>query len=406
MNRRQALRQTLSAFSLASLLVGSSCRQLVGIDSSDGASNAGKPATGGSAGAGASAGNGGSAGSGASSSAPSAQCMAYCASAQQVCTGPSALYATEASCLGFCALLAPGDPNEPVGDTVACRANQLAIARQVIEPGGEADYCAHAGPATNGACAANCDTYCSLYGAACSGTIIPDDCVEKCAGLQDTAGFDVNANYYGDTLECRFVHLSAATIDPTVHCPYAALPANGPCLGMDPALVVPDCESFCQLETTECTGDDQQYESVAQCMAVCNALPKGTADDQSGNTVACRKYHSYNAILDPAIHCSHTGPGGDGHCGPSAAAATGSTGNCESYCMLLSAACSADFNATYSGLDACELDCSKLDGAGDNSNYSIRANGNNVQCRLLHVARALSTPTECAAAEGSADPCR
>jgi len=285
------------------------------------------------------------------------------------------------------------------------------LAQQTNEPGGAVDYCAHAGPGTNGACATNCESYCMLFAGACTAEFpTTDECVAKCKGLTDTHGFDVNTNYYNDTLQCRLVHTSAATVTPSEHCPHAALPANGPCLGMDPTTTPSDCDSFCMLETTECTGDLQAYESVQQCKDVCGALTLGTADDESGNTVACRKYHSYNAILDPVTHCPHTGPGGDGHCGSTATPDTGSTGNCESYCTLLEAACKSDFDQAFPGTEtaaqtACDADCAKIDGAAPNSGYSVAASGNNVQCRLLHVSRAFEDPTECAAAEGAA-PCK
>jgi len=346
---------------------------------------------------------------------PSTQCKAYCDLAMTVCTGSAQLFATNDTCYGICKRLDAGDPNEPTGDTVACRMNQLMLAQQTHEPGGAADYCAHAGSATNGTCATNCETYCALYSSICNGPDAPpnaprepDDCVAKCAGLEDTHGFDVNANYYNDTLQCRLVHTSVASVSTAntkEHCPHAALPATGPCLGMDPTTTVPDCDSFCHLEMTECQGDLQQYESNQQCLNVCNALDKGTADDESGNTIACRKYHSYNALLDPNTHCPHTGPGGDGHCGSSAMPDSGSTGNCESYCTLLAAACTTDFNAAFKDQAACAVACAMLDGAGPNSGFSIAATGDNVQCRLLHTARAFEDPSECKAAEGAA-PCK
>jgi hypothetical protein len=110
--------------------------------------------------------------------------------------------------------------------------------------------------------------------------------------------------------------------------------------------------------------------------------------------------------LDPDTHCSHTGPGGEGHCGSTATPDTGNTGNCESYCTLLSKACTDDFDATFKDQAACQLACTQVDGAAPNSNYSIAASGDNVQCRLLHVARAFEDATECAAAEGLAAPCK
>ncbi len=342
---------------------------------------------------------------------PSEQCKSYCALAQQVCVGTSALYSTLDTCYGICALLPIGDPNEPTGDTIACRTNQLTLAQSTDEPGGAAEYCAHAGPATQGTCASNCASYCTLFSGACPKEPSALDCISQCAGLTDTMSFDVNSNYYGDTLQCRLVHTSAATVDPTEHCPHAALEANGPCLGMDPTTTVPDCDSYCQLNLVECSGVYQVYESLAQCKAVCAALTPGTADDETGNTVACRKYHSYNAILDPMTHCPHTGPGGDGHCGSTAMPDTGSTGNCESYCGLLETACASDFHTAFPGADpdaqtACDAACAQLQDAAPDSPYSIAASGNNLSCRLLHVSRALLDVTECPAAEGNAAPCQ
>jgi len=144
------------------------------------------------------------------------------------------------------------------------------------------------------------------------------------------------------------------------------------------------------------------YESETQCRAVCNALPRGLVGDDTQNTVGCRMYHSYNSLLDPKGHCTHTSPGGDGHCFTDDV----DTGNCESYCVLLEKACKSDFDADYDDASACQAECMKLDGAPANSGYSTSAKGNNLQCRLLNVSRALSEPAKyCGAARGAA-PCR
>jgi len=330
---------------------------------------------------------------------PTQQCRDYCTLVQQSCVGTNAVYATEATCLGICALLPAGDPNEPAGNTVACRISQAGLAQTTNEP---ESYCPAAGPAGAGACGTSCESYCLLYTGACKAQ---DDCVDKCKGLEDTKSFDAAANYNGDTLQCRLVHTSAATVNPDEHCVHAQLRANGPCL--DPDGTVPTCDSFCQLELAECTGDQTVYESKDQCLAVCAALTPGTTDDISGNTVGCRKYHSYNALLDPLTHCSHTGPGGDGHCGSSAAvAAGGSTGNCDSYCSLLQTACKSNFDAQFPSIDDCTAACVKLDGAEPNSGYSVAtATGNTLQCRLLHTAEALTDAKQCAAALGGS-PCK
>jgi hypothetical protein len=324
----------------------------------------------------------------------------------------------------------PGDDNERApGNTVACRANQLRIAKQTGEPGTLPDYCAKAAPGGNGECGSNCESYCQLYAAACQSTepqIGPtqydqETCVEKCQGLADTGAYDVDANYTGDTLECRLVHISAASVEPETHCSHAQLNAQGqvtpkgPCL--DEATTDPDCDSFCKLEMAECSGEFSVFESLAQCKAVCNALPRGNVTDIKENTVGCRKYHSYNAMFDPRTHCPHTGPGGDGHCGATSKASDPEpTGNCESYCILAEKACAATvvgvpltstFEGTLVDTDNCLTVCDGLDGASVNAGYSVspEPTGDTLFCRLLHVSRALTDPAECVGALGG-DPCQ
>jgi hypothetical protein len=368
---------------------------------------------------------------------PSAQCQQYCSLAVEVCGGTDALYADDKTCLGICALLPKGEDIEPTGNTVACRINQLLVAKQVTpgEPATLPDYCAKAGPGGDGTCGTDCESYCLLYQGACQTTqpqlgatqYDQDTCVAKCKGLKDLPTFDSLGNYSGDTLQCRLAHTSSATVAPEEHCVHAQLQAQaqavppGPCID-DPAVTKPDCDSYCQLEMTECDGERAVYESLAQCKAVCAALPQGSVADIKENTVGCRKYHSYNALVDPMTHCPHTGPGGDGHCGsPDMPSAETVTGNCESYCILLSKACAStvpglDVPDTFAGnfktQAACQQACGNdLDGAAPNSGYSIDPlpEGPTLQCRLLHVSRALVSPTaainECSAALGGA-PCQ
>ncbi len=93
----------------------------------------------------------------------------------------------------------------------------------------------------------------------------------------------------------------------------------------------------------------------------------------------------------------------------------GDTGNCDSYCLLASKACTlaasptSNFTTSFPGGQAdCISQCIKLSGAGPSLPYSVSPTlpkGNNLQCRLLHVSRALTTPVECAAALGAA-PCQ
>jgi hypothetical protein len=77
--------------------------------------------------------------------------------------------------------------------------------------------------------------------------------------------------------------------------------------------------------------------------------------------------------------------------------------NCESYCRLAEAACPTDFKDHFgTEADACTTECEKVPGAKMDSGYSIHApDGNTVQCRLLHTARAFADQKECAAALGT-----
>lgn len=360
----------------------------------------------------------------------SEQCKQYCALAEEVCTGEHAIYTDQKACLGVCKLLPPGDLEE-APNSVACRINQLTAAQQDTEESTLPAYCAAAGPGGNGVCGSNCESYCQLYEGACQETL-PNltnqydqrTCRAKCAGLTNLSTFDARTNYSGDTLQCRLVHSAAATIAPTAHCGHAQLqaqgqakPEPGPCV--DDPTGAPDCDSFCQLERAECTDTFAQYETLDQCLAVCKALPLGTIGDVSQNTVGCRKYHSYNALIDPATHCSHTGPGGDGHCGSSdAASPTTFTGNCESYCLLAAKACNASvvrlasedtFGGNFKSVAACQKSCGELAGAEPDASYSVEPTpqGPNLQCRLLHVSRALVSKSaaidECPAVFGKGD---
>jgi hypothetical protein len=363
----------------------------------------------------------------------SEQCQQYCALAADVCSGTHAIYTDPKTCLATCALMPSGDIEE-APNSVACRIDQLNAAKQDSEASTLPTYCANAGPGGNGVCGSNCDSYCTLYAAACEEDL-PDlqnqydqkTCRAKCAGLNNLTTFDAKTNYSGDTLQCRLVHTSAASVDPVTHCPHAQLqaqgqakPEPGPCVD-DPDTTQPDCGLFCRLEMAECSDDFAQYESTAQCLAVCKALPLGAVTNISENTVGCRKYHSYNALIAPQTHCSHTGPGGNGHCGSSDQPSPETvSGNCESYCLLASKACAATvsgvakadtFETNYKTLDACQLACDTdpLPGAEFEAGYAISPapTGNNLQCRFLHVARALEKPDtaadECPAIFGGGD---
>lgn len=327
-----------------------------------------------------------------------ALCKSYCGTVMEACTGKNAVYSTDEMCLAVCKLLDPGDQLEPIGNTVECRMIQADLAKSEPE-----DHCKAAGPGGNGACGTDCDAYCQLFPKAC-----PDDdeykskagCLKACGGLTDQDRFDLMADHEGDSIECRLVHVSSASLKPKDHCSHAPIRPTEPwCTGKADAS--PDCDEYCNIELASCDGELSQYESRQQCLDVCEALDIGVNADQADNTVACRRYHSFTSTLPAAeAHCYHSGPTGDGHCGDIV------TGNCDSYCKLLSAACPTQFD-TFGDTETCVSECSKLEESARDSKYTIDTakESKALHCRILSVARAFEDKTACDAAIGG-DPCQ
>jgi hypothetical protein len=328
---------------------------------------------------------------------PSSECVAYCDAVEQGCKGSNALYSTRDACLGTCAKLDPGDELEPVGNTVACRKKEAQRALDTEEP---QTHCRSAGPGGAPTCGNNCDSWCTLLQETCPKEYVAmPNCQRACAALKDRGTFNLDVDHDGDTIQCRLEHVSNATGSPTApqtHCGHAALFPTEYCRAQQDK--PPDCAEFCRFNLAACTGDLTTYESTKQCIAVCMALDPGLNSDREQNTMGCRSWHTFNSLIDPVSHCAHTAPGGDGHCGVDL---PGKTGNCESYCLLAQKACAADFTAKYASQAACQTDCSSQPdtfGAQHDSKYRLATaqTGNTLQCRLLHVSRALSEPAECA----------
>lgn len=335
-------------------------------------------------------------------------CGEYCDTVMKGCTGDLAAYANYEACMGVCGLLPEGNALEPESsNSVACRLSE-ARAALLSEPD---IHCIGAGPTGGDSCkdlagktSVGCESYCMLYKQACGpkwyqyGTL--SQCATSCAALRDRDAFDAVHDHDGDTLQCRLVHVSAASVDPETHCEHAALaPPIAPCT--DPANAEPDCKHYCQILGIACQGDHAQYDDAAgtatQCLAVCSLLDAGTNADTSTDTLGCRTYHAYNSLLAPATHCSHAGPTGDGHCGTEDAI-------CDSYCRILEHGCHDSFVTAFAN-STCSEDCRKLADATRDAHYSVlkgEAGGATLSCRMLHAVRALAgDQSACAAAVGS-----
>jgi hypothetical protein len=348
---------------------------------------------------------------------PSELCIEYCDAVMDNCTGDFAVYPSMMVCLEVCARLPEGDPEDPSGNTVACRHQ---AARRVIEPPFD---CPAAGPGGAGRCGENCEGYCTLMDQACDEFRLDDveECTAKCAGLRDRdEDPSLNANesrfsaetstardHDGDTVQCRLFHVSVSTVPggADAHCWHAALaprPLEGsgainPCL-RDIGQVEPECEDYCQLIMTACTEEQAVYESEPQCVSACAALPPGDLTDVGGqNTLGCRKTHSYNALTgDPVTHCPHAGPGGAGVC------SSEGEGDCFSFCLQLEGAC-ADGYATEFGADedaraACMSACEPLLDGESALMFSLASVEDSetppLACRMRAVLRASQEPND------------
>lgn len=338
-----------------------------------------------------------------------AECKAYCDQLDESCnpmTG-NAAFATKDYCPGVCSHMQRTKDKSKTGNTFDCRVEQADHARAVgvIDNGNE---CKAAGAGGDGTCGTNCESYCQLYAEICAA--FPalqrnDTCVTECEALAVDATKNAAASFNpgGDTLQCRLAHMGAATISESTamtHCPHAAIiaPAGSPCQPNTPS-----CDQYCALVTNTCTGKMLQYDSKDDCLATCrNGLtlsemlaPEETSD-QTRDTVACRRYHTYNALQNPTgVHCQHAGPSGDGHCGRV----------CPAYCKLAKAACNEKFNAKYPKGDSdCLAECGSTFNIPNPSdqidlNYNVpnAKKAGTLNCRIYHATKAFRSTTAASA---------
>lgn len=359
-----------------------------------------------------------------------ADCTYYCGQMETRCGEPFNVYDRPGACMAVCMLMDEGDTLGGADEnTVACRVRKLR------QPGFEPSTdCAQVGPGSNDACGTNCEALCSLRARVCgpikgqdvmADIVSYDVCMHNCEALPDLGSFDANRDRFGDSVQCRLIHVSESAISHELaltHCSHSqTIPVRGEDRDLVPCSDPPapeltkeaDCQKYCTLTMGACDNDFAVYDSAAQCMSVCRLLDQGEPGDESGDTIRCRRYHSYNALGRPQEHCTHAGPTGDGHCGG---------GNCPDYCRIARQACPAQFEAKY-GPDAnllgstdCETECKSLEGAGSDGfrDATVRYNtmtppqGNTVLCRTYHAVQALAAPNDmlhCPAALGLSGDC-
>lgn len=197
--------------------------------SSTSSGSGGSGASGASGGAGGSSSSGG--GQGGGFAVPS--CAAYCADMAVNCVDTPQYIGIDGSCEAVCAQFESGSSIDPAGadvtggtDTLACRAYHLSVAGQT-DPDA---HCPHSGPGGEDVCSGGSkgEAFCRLNLALCSGgnQVYPsvDDCIADLPNIANTGGAHDATQLDANTLNCRITHLTAASVDPDVHCQHIGGP--------------------------------------------------------------------------------------------------------------------------------------------------------------------------------------
>ena len=313
-------------------------------------------------------------------------CDEYCDKVMANCTGAQTQFDDAADCKTHCADAATWDEGADgatSGNSIACRIYHADAAES--DP---VSHCGHAGPSGGNVCGGWCDNYCQLSEKNCTGA---NDfyfgmmtCEMVCATLP-TSGSPGDVS--GDTVQCRIHNLGLpAHLDADAGCAAGDLDGGTVCVPDD--YVEPTCTDFCSDVVTNCTGDNEQFETVDQCDTFCTdaaAWKPGSLDDTAVNSIGCRTYHAGAAEADPATHCAHAGNTGGGTCGSW----------CDNYCHYAMLNCSGA-DELYEDKEACYAACAAFPETGEPDDDS----GDTVQCRIYHAIVANVAPFVACAAAG------
>jgi hypothetical protein len=153
--------------------------------------------------------------------------------------------------------------------------------------------------------------------------------------------------------------------------------ASGATGGAPPAPVTR--EDYCDEIQKYCVGDDQQYASDATCMNVALKIPEGSAENPSGNTIACRGVYVAQAAGDPAGNCRAAGPASaDDKCGAP----------CDNFCWLAATLCT-DEHEQFADTSACRAACKQFP---EVAYASPTETGDNFACRMYWLTQAANDP--------------
>ncbi len=148
-------------------------------------------------------------------------CANYCELMTANCSGDNRQYRTAGQCEAVCDALDIGKKGDEEGNTAYCRVHFVKEAEE--SPG---IHCPAAGPGGDGVCGDNCESFCYLQTAICSGddrqypTIT--ECVTECEEFDQSDVYASSAGA-GDTFACRLAQLVMAATSPEVYCPNIAV---------------------------------------------------------------------------------------------------------------------------------------------------------------------------------------
>lgn len=143
-------------------------------------------------------------------------CSDYCGLIGDHCQGDDAQYNGDSICEATCANMPVGTAGDELGNSASCRTFHAVLAAE--EP---QTHCAHAGPAGDGTCGADCESFCSVALTLCDGDLSVfsggEDCIATCEGFPTEPAYSANVPD-GDSFACRLRHLTLASLQPEIHC--------------------------------------------------------------------------------------------------------------------------------------------------------------------------------------------
>jgi hypothetical protein len=143
-------------------------------------------------------------------------CDGYCSTIMANCAGATAQYETLEDCVAVCASFPEGSAADQSGNTLGCRTYHAGAAEN--DPG---THCTHAGPGGDGVCGQNCDGYCQIVMASCTGAnevyASEAECQTDCAAHGTDVKYDVSKDS-GNQVACLLAHATGAPLVPEDHC--------------------------------------------------------------------------------------------------------------------------------------------------------------------------------------------